>query len=204
MDLYETFTTLYAKELKKCLEYKQNTLHCFMAVIVSENHEVLTPTDIELFHAILAAGIDIDATDWQGDTALHYAILKEHVGILKLLLEKKADITIANKTGFTPPQQACLLEGWKADFPLCKAFLLKGVKPLAFKVDKYPSSSDGSRIAKFYEGIRVARKVTILFIGLRSKCPLLKLIGKDILLLIAQIIYTTRGEPVWNQSGETI
>nr|XP_044997082.1 ankyrin repeat domain-containing protein 22 [Jaculus jaculus] len=52
-----------------------------------------------LVRMLLAAGVDINATDCYGYTALHYACQMKNQTLIPLLLEARADPTIRNKQG---------------------------------------------------------------------------------------------------------
>jgi hypothetical protein len=84
---------------------------------------------------------------------------------------------------------------------MVKLLMMYGANPNDFQEE---SGSYNDAMHAFYNGILKARKATIAFVRLTKKATLLKFIGKDITLLIAKIIYQTRGEPKWNRDGKTI
>lgn len=47
-------------------------------------------------------GADVDATDLQGNTPLHYASAWGHVEVLRVLLERECQFSARNYEGFTP------------------------------------------------------------------------------------------------------
>uniref|UniRef100_A0A7M4G2V1 Ankyrin repeat domain 22 n=1 Tax=Crocodylus porosus TaxID=8502 RepID=A0A7M4G2V1_CROPO len=55
-----------------------------------------------LIKMLLKAGIDVNATDYSGSTALHYACEMKNQSIVPLLLEAHADLSIKNQDGETP------------------------------------------------------------------------------------------------------
>uniref|UniRef100_A0A8B9HAY3 Ankyrin repeat domain 22 n=1 Tax=Astyanax mexicanus TaxID=7994 RepID=A0A8B9HAY3_ASTMX len=55
---------------------------------------------VSLMRLILSSGVEVDAVDNKGNTALHYACLSKSHKIIPLLLEKNADISIKNKVSF--------------------------------------------------------------------------------------------------------
>jgi serine/threonine-protein phosphatase 6 regulatory ankyrin repeat subunit B len=59
--------------------------------------------DLSVVSALLDAGVDINATDFYGQTALMYAIIrpKTNLDIVSLLLENNADVKVRSKTGGT-------------------------------------------------------------------------------------------------------
>lgn len=58
---------------------------------------------------LLDLGVDINAQDRKGGTALFYAIKNEHQIVLELLLSRGADRTIRNSDGFTAAEFATKL-----------------------------------------------------------------------------------------------
>ncbi len=58
--------------------------------------------DINLVKTLLAQNMAVDAQDDDGYTALHYAVLKSNVPMVKLLLDAGADPNKANRFGNTP------------------------------------------------------------------------------------------------------
>ena len=65
--------------------------------------ESLDATDITEIRTLLEAGSDVDVRNKYGVTPLWIASQKGHTGIVKLLLEAKADVNAARKTnGVTP------------------------------------------------------------------------------------------------------
>ncbi|KAM3913381.1 ankyrin repeat domain-containing protein 22 [Leptodactylus fuscus] len=60
-----------------------------------------TKQNERLINLLLAAGVNVNATDSEGNTALHYACKMKSQTIVPILLEAKADPWIANKQGET-------------------------------------------------------------------------------------------------------
>jgi ankyrin repeat protein len=46
--------------------------------------------------------IDVDASDENGQSALHWAVCKNYLGIVRLLLTSGANPTLPNNYGYTP------------------------------------------------------------------------------------------------------
>ncbi|XP_067408897.1 ankyrin repeat domain-containing protein 22 isoform X2 [Emydura macquarii macquarii] len=61
-----------------------------------------TKQNENLIKMLLRAGVDVNATDYSGSTALHYACEMKNQSIIPLLLEAHADPSIKNKNGETP------------------------------------------------------------------------------------------------------
>jgi ankyrin repeat protein len=59
----------------------------------------------------LAAGIDVNGKNKAGYTALHLAVKKGHIEVVRVLLEAKADIAIASKSGKTALHDVAYYKG---------------------------------------------------------------------------------------------
>ncbi|XP_040292249.1 ankyrin repeat domain-containing protein 22 [Bufo bufo] len=60
-----------------------------------------TKQNERLIRLLLNAGVNVNATDYEGNTALHYACKMKNQSIVPILLEAKADPYIKNKDGET-------------------------------------------------------------------------------------------------------
>ncbi|NXN29620.1 ANR22 protein, partial [Nycticryphes semicollaris] len=61
-----------------------------------------TKQNENLIKMLLRAGVDVNATDSSGSTALHYACEMRNQAVIPLLLEAHADISVKNQDGETP------------------------------------------------------------------------------------------------------
>ena len=61
---------------------------------------------ISLADAFINQGVNVDARDHRGMTALNHAICRGHEELVRLLIEKGADVTSASKSGATPLHKA--------------------------------------------------------------------------------------------------
>ncbi|KFO71006.1 Ankyrin repeat domain-containing protein 22 [Cuculus canorus] len=61
-----------------------------------------TKQNENLIKMLLRAGVDVNATDFSGSTALHYACEMRNQAVVPLLLEAHADTSIKNQAGETP------------------------------------------------------------------------------------------------------
>ncbi|XP_010119597.1 PREDICTED: ankyrin repeat domain-containing protein 22 [Chlamydotis macqueenii] len=61
-----------------------------------------TKQNENLIKMLLRAGVDVNATDFSGSTALHYACEMRNQTVIPLLLEAHADISVKNQDGETP------------------------------------------------------------------------------------------------------
>ncbi|XP_069720117.1 ankyrin repeat domain-containing protein 22 [Phaenicophaeus curvirostris] len=61
-----------------------------------------TKQNENLIKMLLRAGVDVNATDFSGSTALHYACEMRNQAVIPLLLEAHADASVKNQAGETP------------------------------------------------------------------------------------------------------
>ncbi|XP_014811340.1 PREDICTED: ankyrin repeat domain-containing protein 22 [Calidris pugnax] len=61
-----------------------------------------TKQNENLIKMLLRAGVDVNATDSSGSTALHYACKMRNQAVIPLLLQAHADISVKNQDGETP------------------------------------------------------------------------------------------------------
>uniref|UniRef100_A0A8C8SG12 Ankyrin repeat domain 22 n=1 Tax=Pelusios castaneus TaxID=367368 RepID=A0A8C8SG12_9SAUR len=61
-----------------------------------------TKQNENLIKMLLRAGVDVNAADHSGSTALHYACEMKNQSVIPLLLEAHADPSVKNKNGETP------------------------------------------------------------------------------------------------------
>lgn len=81
-----------------------------------------TKQNENLIKMLLRAGTDVNATDYSGNTALHYASKMKNQSVIPLLLEAHADPSIKNKNGETPVDIARRLKFINIEYMLKKAF----------------------------------------------------------------------------------
>ncbi|XP_069652673.1 ankyrin repeat domain-containing protein 22 isoform X3 [Haliaeetus albicilla] len=61
-----------------------------------------TKQNENLIKMLLRAGADVNATDFSGNTALHYACEMKNQAVIPLLLEAHTDTSVKNQDGETP------------------------------------------------------------------------------------------------------
>ncbi|XP_050832194.1 ankyrin repeat domain-containing protein 22 isoform X3 [Serinus canaria] len=61
-----------------------------------------TKQNEHLVKMLLRAGVDVNATDSSGSTALHYACEMKNQAVIPLLIEAHADTSVKNQDGETP------------------------------------------------------------------------------------------------------
>jgi ankyrin repeat protein len=66
------------------------------------HHACHVKDDPRLLRLLIAAGVDVNAIDYDGDTALQYAVRQKNTENVRCLLESSADPDIANVEGDTP------------------------------------------------------------------------------------------------------
>jgi ankyrin repeat protein len=69
---------------------------------VSPLHWMATLGDAEGIRLLIEAGANINATDDQGNTALHEAVARRQTSAAKMLIERGASIGMRNVAGQTP------------------------------------------------------------------------------------------------------
>lgn len=72
------------------------------AVISRDLHRFARMNLPKELEAAIRGGVDVNAKDQFGSTALHYAIVEKHVGIVSLLLANGADPAAQDGDGKTP------------------------------------------------------------------------------------------------------
>uniref|UniRef100_A0A452IMI6 Uncharacterized protein n=1 Tax=Gopherus agassizii TaxID=38772 RepID=A0A452IMI6_9SAUR len=80
-----------------------------------------TKQNENLIKMLLRAGTDVNATDYSGSTALHYACEMKNQSVVPLLLEAHADPSIKNKNGESPLDIARRLKFTNIEYVLKKA-----------------------------------------------------------------------------------
>lgn len=73
-------------------------------------HELAGQDDIEAISELLASGVDVNARDDEGCTALHFAADRGAAGAAQLLLSAGADVNAQDGDGQTPLHYAALCE----------------------------------------------------------------------------------------------
>ncbi|KAL4640084.1 ankyrin repeat domain-containing protein 22 [Arapaima gigas] len=88
------------KKERTCLHYAARrtfTVLDSLMIILEKQRRTVT-----LMRLILNSNVDIDAVDYEGNTALHYACQRKSDHLIRLLLEKNADMSIKNRDNETP------------------------------------------------------------------------------------------------------
>ncbi|WEN15253.1 ankyrin repeat domain-containing protein [Rhodanobacter sp. AS-Z3] len=102
---------------------------------------------------LLANGASPLATDAEGNTALHGAVLSADAGVAAMLLDAAAPINALNQAGISPLANACRAANW----PLVKFLLEHGAKPAP--ADGEPALVAASSIADDdIEGVKLLLK----------------------------------------------
>lgn len=65
-------------------------------------------SDRSRFHALIEQGADVNLSQADGMTALHWAAYRDDLELAKLLVNAKADVKVANRYGVTPLSLACI------------------------------------------------------------------------------------------------
>ncbi|KAM6306279.1 ankyrin repeat domain-containing protein 22 [Aegotheles albertisi] len=80
-----------------------------------------TKQNENLIRMLLRAGVNVNATDISGNTALHYACEMKNQAVIPLLVEAHADISVKNQQGETPLDVARRLQFGSIESMLRKA-----------------------------------------------------------------------------------
>jgi len=70
--------------------------------------EAVKNSDKAAIQTLLPQHIDVNATDTDGSTALHWAVRRDDLETANLLLGRGADVKVANRYGVTPLSLACV------------------------------------------------------------------------------------------------
>lgn len=109
--------------------------------ITQENYEFIAAArgeNIDLVNKLLDAGSDVNATQGDGATALHWAAHRNNLELVQLLIEAGADVNIANELGATPLWLATL----NGSAPIAEKLLVAGASAnVALKMGETPLMS---------------------------------------------------------------
>lgn len=200
---YDEFLQLAPSErINDKLNGERNTLHNFLALWILPKDPVADLIDRKrVIKQLLDWKADINAKDRNDETPLWYAAENHDYDIFPFLLANGAHFRISpNLCPFSLPQ-IIVSDDDQVEFPIVKLLMMYGANPDDFQ-EELGSYNDA--MYAFYNGILKARKATIAFISLTRKATLLKLVGRDITLLIAKTIYSTRGYPEWSLEEDSM
>lgn len=176
-----------------------NALHLFLfGLSIPTDPKEDTIARTKVIKKLIEMKSDINAVDDYGATPLWNAVSCYDVNIIPFLLEQGADVRKNPPHSLELCLFACHKEVKIPSCPIIKQFMLHGIK-LDELYSKNGEIEPTKQMVNFYEKILRVRKVLSVFIGLKSKSSLLKLIGRDCLILIARTIYQTRGQSIWDK-----
>ncbi|CAG8546937.1 10860_t:CDS:1 [Paraglomus occultum] len=96
--------------------------------------EAAEENEAEIIQKLVESGADVDSIDEQGNTALHYSVMKGNLEATKKLLELGIEANVKNEDGETPLHIAAKLDDEYEEDVILKistALLEKGVSPTA-------------------------------------------------------------------------
>ena len=70
--------------------------------------DAVKSSDAPSIHRLLQQGVDVNAAEIDGSTALHWAVNRDDVDTVKLLLDRGANVKAANRYGARPLDLACI------------------------------------------------------------------------------------------------
>ena len=85
-------------------------VHLTLPVIVGESQliDAVKDGDVTAVRAVLAQGVEVNASGRDGSTALHWAVDRNDIEILELLLDADADVRTVTRFSVTPLSLACV------------------------------------------------------------------------------------------------
>uniref|UniRef100_A0AAY5F6C7 Ankyrin repeat domain 22 n=1 Tax=Electrophorus electricus TaxID=8005 RepID=A0AAY5F6C7_ELEEL len=116
------------KKKRTCLHYvakKTFTFYDYLMIIILMPilligyliMKTIQKKHVNLMKLLLSSKVEIDAVDYKGNTALHYACLNKSHGLIPLLVERNADTSIRNNIKSRCSQ--CLICRWYTRFGIC-------------------------------------------------------------------------------------
>jgi hypothetical protein len=152
----------------------------------------------ETVEALLRQGVPVDAKDDNGRTPLLWAAVKGHIDVCELLLTHNAHVDATNHYGVTPLMWAAIY-GHK---DLCELLLTHNAQVDAKYDDgatplMRAAATDRKDICKCLIDVMIQKQykftknkqAIIIILGMRKKNGRLKLIGHDMVLYIAQMVF---------------
>lgn len=76
---------------------------------------ITKPAPLDMIKHLVAYGIDVDAVDSYGNTALHYAVRLNNLSTVEYLVEQNANVNHVNIDGVSPLRQALLTRPFNHD-----------------------------------------------------------------------------------------
>lgn len=59
-----------------------------------------------VFEMLVAAGAEVNATDWHGSSPLHFAVRNDSIWVVRRIVKLGADVTAEDDDGYTPLHMA--------------------------------------------------------------------------------------------------
>lgn len=186
-----------------------NALHVFMCCPTQVAINPDTVARIKVIKQLLEWKVDINSQDDSGHTPLYSAVCNGDVAIIPFLLENGANrrikvTPVAGNGTASATSFAGFIESRSGEIPMTKIFMLDGAHIDEFFEDAPEAHARFPRnpiMVKFYECILRARQIATILMGMHKykRSPPVLICGKDCISLIARIVYTTRGDPIWTQ-----
>lgn len=204
---YQAFLDLVDRSKINQPIYKGKTaLLIFVAASRRRNYppSCIAPRE-KVIDQLLEWDADINVVAPGVKTVIHQAVLNEDINMVSHLLKRGADMRkTSGKLGWTAIWSAFSIEvtdrsDKTVGHPIGELLMLHGAKPEEFRRPNLLPHRESSlqHYHVFHSRLENARHSVVIFVGLRNRSPLLKLVGKDILLQLAKNIYSTRGREFW-------
>lgn len=190
-----------------------NMLHIFLKADLTSYTENSKPWDEDVTSRkrgvdhLLSNGAEVNSLcDFKEWSPLIYSVEREDVIVVEHLLKRGADMRYAPPGKLNSIQLARSRGIRYAGSPgkgllsIAKVFMMHGAKPSEFTVKqkgRKPTLYATQEMIDFYAKISATRVALVALIGSRQKSPILRIIGKDIVRYLAQIVYQTRDQDCW-------
>jgi hypothetical protein len=200
---YDTFIKLVTPEnINSRDQDGYDVFHLFVAYGYDQLDSDNSIVEIKMMKQLLAMKATVNTRCADDRTPLYQAILRQADPIVAFLLENKADMRVECSGDRTPIRQACIKEHDGESFPMCRMLMMCGAKLEEFEIENGNQTrcyGPNEAMKQFSRQIEASKKSTLAFLSSDKKSYLLKLVGKDILKYIAELVWETRGRPEWGR-----
>ena len=176
-----------------------DVFHLFVAYGYDQLDPDNSITEIKVMKELLVMKATVNTRCIDNSTPLYQAVLRQAAPIVAFLLENKADMRVERRDDYTPIRLACIKEHGRGSFPMCRMFMMCGAKLEEFEAWSGDHYGPNEAMKQLSRQIVKARRATLAFLSLNKKSHLLKLVGKDILRYLSELVWETRGRSEWER-----